>query len=949
MKWLLVKSLFIGGLLFLLVSWAPQAQLTPLQPNIAQGGRAVAIAVHPNNPNTIVAASESGGLFLSANQGAAWSQVSGSTTFWFSDVVYVPANPIVILATAYADSRTISGGGIWRSANGGGIWSKVSLNPPVCNYIDAGNFGANDLYAESGRDRIWAGTFCGLAYSDDQGATWNFLPVATGYDNDLVLSVQAPSTNRLVIATYQGIKVSTDGGSNWTLTNPGLYGFSYVHNQIAVSPINIDHLYWAANYFSNGYRAALLRSTNNGSSWNIVFDKPGINRPPFVRTAKALSGDSTQYDIYFGDGACLLQRATADASGSSLSSWTQLSFDHCDPADLGFSTDNKTPLLLATDGGLHNTVNNGLGWNHIGGGNAGYNALQITEVTGQIHNDGLSADLYFGTQDNNIWASPNEGATWPGVLGAEGFFLNIPRDYLPANQTKLTGAVCWPCSNFISAPLLAGVAGFPNAPDDVGSPRLLKPGHYIQQTEVSGLTSSVFALTTDTGGSWTTRFGFPERTGELPKVAGFENDPVVYASIRSPGLASNGYELWEIKRISDVLGNNKPLVSNVSGFGSLGFYSTMFVNYASFGVDPNDPNYLMVSDVEDAQVKFSTDAGATWTADTTLTDLVTQSGQLKFSWWPVFTQTTTFAFDPVCSGHIAVGTQQAGIFETFDRGGKWQKVANSEMIPEVTSIYFPTDGRMIISSYGRGLWKHMYACPVKPLPKYKLVNFAEPVIYWKGARIPITQIKDPDVCPVCGYFLLKGGKVLDYKTAPGGNELLEVKINRGEIKGYTWRGEELAVPFLVTRGRIEGDLGNDEQLRKMLTGKTQIKGLFMEGSASRGLILAENDLSVDQLPRLAPLGPHIRSSVRGFRAIDDLESIVVSGFGFEPPFPIEVLLDRQALQLDIPPEFDAQGSFTFSIQPILNIGVHTIQVRQDTPGGLIEDMLSFNVTVHETD
>jgi photosystem II stability/assembly factor-like uncharacterized protein len=940
--------LFVCSMLFLLASGKfPPPPVLPKQPSLPNGGRAAAIAVHPGNENIILVASESGGLFRSTNHGANWTYVSGSSTFGFNDVTYLPYNANVVLATAYSDTRVVSGGGIWRSTDGGSSWSQVALNPPSCNYSYI--FGGTGFFAETGRDRVWASTNCGSAYSDDQGASWQFLPEGSGYKHEPQFAILAPAAGHILIRTYAGLQISTDDGSTWSLSTPPLPQFSSISsgapNQIAAAPTDPTHLYWAFNYYHNGPHVALYRSSDNGATWSAIFDVPGTNRPPFVVTAQALSGDSNAHDIYYSNGACALQRATVFGRGSIISSWILLGMDHCDPADIGFSNDHRTPILLATDGGLHNTANNGLTWTFVGGGQAGYNALQITEVTGQLHNDGLSADLYFGTQDNSIWASPDEGASWTAAYGGEGVHLNIPRDFYPANQTNLTGQVCMPCSNFISGPLLTNLANFSNAPDYYSAPRLLQPGYYIQETTVQNSNDSYFALTTNTGGAWTTRYSFPERAWDRPRAAGPMNDPVLYTAIKTAGVTSDNNPIVELKRVADVLGNGTPLVSNVSGFGSLGLYGNMMVNYVSFGVDPNDPNYLMVSDVVDKQVKVSTDGGATWTPDLYLTDLVTQSGELKFTYLWGFSQSSAFAFDPECNGHIMVGTQQAGVFETFDRGGTWQRLSHSEEVPNISSIFFAGNGRVVISSYGRGLWKSSYVCPPKPINIPKPILFAEPIIFWKGARVPISEIHDPDACPACGYFLLTGGKVLDYKTAPGTDELVEVMVSEGEIRGYDWQGVELPVPFQVTKGHAGGGSGVDKQLKGFLTGGIQIKGLFMEGNTLRGLILAADDLSVDQLPKKFLRGPHISLSPRGPRPIDEAEPITVTGVGFDPALPLEVLLDGQPVQPDSPPDFDPQGNFTFLITPQVGFGVHTILVRQ----GEVQDIGLFAVTVHETD
>src|SRR6185312_1795806 len=146
--------------------------------------------------------------------------------------------------------------------------------------------------------------------------------------------------------------------------------------------------------------------------------------------------------------------------------------------------------------------------------------LQLTEVIGQFHKDNKSVDLYFATQDNDIWTSPDGGATWPTNRCCEGFFLNIPRAYYPPDKTKLTGVSCAGCGNFMSDQLLANQQGFPNPPNDNGNPRLLKPGNYIHNTKDPANAGSTFVLSTDTGASWNSRYFFSEEVRDLSQITG---------------------------------------------------------------------------------------------------------------------------------------------------------------------------------------------------------------------------------------------------------------------------------------------------------------------------------------------------------------------------------------------------------------------------------------------
>ena len=240
----------ISAVSFLMALGACGGPVQPMQPNIANGGRAVAITVKPGDSTNIVVASETGGLFRTTNRGVDWQQVSGSTTFGYADVTYVPSQPTTLIAAAQQDMRTVSGGGIWRSTDGGNSWSRATITPPTSDCTNT--LSAYAVSSEAGSGRLWTGTLCGVAYSNDSGATWQYLTTTNGYNNDKTYAVIAPGSNQLKILTDSGVKVSTDGGNTWTLSLTGLPSEIVMgtHPQLAVSPLNNHHLYWSFNYWA---------------------------------------------------------------------------------------------------------------------------------------------------------------------------------------------------------------------------------------------------------------------------------------------------------------------------------------------------------------------------------------------------------------------------------------------------------------------------------------------------------------------------------------------------------------------------------------------------------------------------------------------------------------------------------------------------------------------------
>lgn len=948
------KRIFPALLLALLFSAC--GPLRYFQPNVAPGGRAVSITRHPLNNTQFLVASETGGLFKSTNSGTNWKQVSRDATFGFTDVKYYPANPSILIATALNDTKVTTGGGVYRSTNDGENWSQVTLSPPAAGC--GAQLSAYCVAMEPGNNRIWVGTSCGLAFSTDNGASFNYLPAVTNYNNDVVYAVLTPQQDQIKILTDGGVKVSTDGGASWSYSTTGLpYMLKGNHAQIVCSPLNHQHIYWATNFAPGDgkWHNGIYYSTNNGNTWTNLIDNVGINRPPSCYIAMALSGDANKFDLYYSDGGCTLQRATFTNGTPPVmgGSWANLNHPHCDFADMVFKTDGKSPALLAGDGGLFSTSDNGANWVFTGGGVNGYNALQITEVTGQLHSADNKSDLYYATQDNNISSSPDGGTTWPpaNTFCCEGFFLNIPRKNLPAAETKFTGVDCGACFNFMTGPLLSGgVGGFPNVPNATNAPRLLKPGAYVQSDTLPGApTVSIFSLTTNNGGSWTQKYAFTNEQRDFSQVAGDSDDPTIFTAVRYSGSTPDGHEIVRIKRITGVLSGMSPIVSDVTGFGSLGIFPTMFAWYKPFGADVHNPNHLIIPDITTDQVVVTHDGGITWTTDLNLTNLVTQGGVFKFR-SGAFTQISNIAFDPDVPGRILVGTVQAGIFQSCDNGRNWAKIEESQLVPYVSSFYFTGNNQAVVSSYGRGLWLvDLKTCPAVTFPKPDL-QLSEPLIYWKGGLVPIRDIDNPDVCPVCRFILADKGDIVQVLINRENQVVERVGISGGSLRGYDMQIKPVQeFSFQMETMSGEFDTGKDEQLAGLLKSGYRVKGIFMEGKQFKGYILSREDITVDQLPS----GKRNKNTLRADLVMDKTGNAMVGfklrGSGFVKA-RVTVFVDGQEVKdKEGKPSFDDQGNMDYTLNIPLTPGGHTILVEQDSQNGKIREVTTLMVPLIEGD
>lgn len=924
-----------------------------LQPNISYGGRTVAITRNPANDTDFIVASDAGGLFRTKDAGADWTQVSDSTTFGFNDVKYCYANPSIVVAAAAQDSKTTNGGGVWRSTDSGTTWSQVALSPPAGAQY-AAYLSAYCVTNETGADKMWLGTNFGLAYSKDKGASWKFVDSSVNYDNDEVYAVLAPAKNRIIILTYEGVKVSTNGGINWIFTNNAIPGFLpyCTQSQLASSPLNNNDIFLACQYIpaDGNWHVGLYASYDTGHFWtNIIDIQKNENRAPICRTAMSLDKKATDFDVYFSDGQCTFKRGTfVNGTIPTLAdSWMTLNIPHCDLCDLSFRSDGRSPALLTGDGGIMVTADNGANWKMTGGGVHGYNALEVLQVTGQRHNQDSNSDLYFASWDNDIWASDNGGETWPDSTCCEGYDLCINRSYLSQANTKLTGVDCGNCWNFMSGPLLANNTNFPNPQYCTGAPLLLMPGVYLESDSIPGSPlENAFSLTINTGGSWNTVYSFQNHDYNFSSVVNVHHRPVIFTPVLYSGTTINGNPIAGIKKIVGVLGPGTPVVSDITGFGSLG-------NSGIFGADIFNPNHLIVPDIISDSVKVTIDGGSSWNTDANLTHLVTQSGKYYFqNGQPnIFDQITAIAFDPTQPGHILVGTYQAGIFSSCDNGASWQPVKGTPLIPNISSFYFKNSNIVVVSSWGRGLTELLLpTCPSSPsFHIQSRYHDEEPLIYWEGAMIPFSQIHNPDACPRCVFYLVEQGDISEVNISKDNNSIIGISTTNGKIAGYTYEGKKVeTIPFRIAKSDKKYEAGSDKRLSELLDKGFSIKGIYAEEKIFKGIILSKKDISPAELPKVRELKSFIKAYPVHEKGNDVIKGIQVRGKGFEKEPPFEVSVDRKRVDSkNINPSFDKDGNFVFYLNLPFAPGRHTLIVEQKTSQGIVKEATYFAIPLDD--
>jgi photosystem II stability/assembly factor-like uncharacterized protein len=222
------------------------------------GGSAVqdwvySLAVDPQNPRRVLAASHEHGAYRSLDFGASWRAANtGISDLSGRAVAFDPRGSIAYLGVWHrtGEFKTLSGGDDWFLQSNGLTGSKIYdlvVNPRNPNQLLAATFMMN-----------FSDTERGVARSDNGGEMW----VKSGLQPYFTYSVAVNpfNGNEMLAGTVDyGVFRSTDGGKTWTARNQGLVN-------VTITDLLIDPLLpqvWYAAVQGRG----VFRSQDGGVGW----------------------------------------------------------------------------------------------------------------------------------------------------------------------------------------------------------------------------------------------------------------------------------------------------------------------------------------------------------------------------------------------------------------------------------------------------------------------------------------------------------------------------------------------------------------------------------------------------------------------------------------------------------------------------------------------------------
>ena len=630
----------------LLVSAQPPDLLKDLRFRLIgpfRGGRSVAVAGVPSEPNVYYFGASGGGVWKTTDSGATWAPISDGQfqTASVGAIGVADSDPNTIyvgMGESCIRGNVMNGDGVYKSVDAGKTWKNVGLR-------DSYHIGAvrvhprnPDIVYVAALGHLWGpNAERGVYRSTDGGKTWKQV-LTRGDSTGAIDLAMDPSNPRVLYAAFweasrkpwrldsggpnSGLWKSTDGGDNWTdiTRSPGLPRGVLGRIGITVSPANPDRI-WALVEASDG---GVFRSDNGGRNWTRLNEQNILRQRAWYYSH--IFADPKNADTVYALNTGFYRSIDGGKT------FTAIRTPHGDNHGLWIAPDNPLRMIESNDGGAAVTSDGGRTW-----------SSEDNQPTAQFYRVALDDDFpyhaYGAQQDNSTVriATRTLGAgitdrDWYDVGGGEsGWIAPDPRN----SEVVYAGSY----GNLITRQdhrtgQMRNINAWPDNPMGYGADVLKYRFQWTfpiafspHDPKMLYIGSNVLMKTTNEGQNWQTIS--PDLT---------RNDKAKQASSGGPITQDNT---------------------------SVEYYDTIF----TFAESPVAKGLLWVG-TDDGLVQLTRDGGAHW-------ENVTPKG------FPEWSQVNCVEASPFDAGtaYVAVTAYKLDdfrpyLFKTTDYGKTWEKIVN---------------------------------------------------------------------------------------------------------------------------------------------------------------------------------------------------------------------------------------------------------------------------------
>ena len=413
-------------------------QWTPVGPDNV-GGRITDIEMWPDDLNTILAGSASGGIFRSKDQGVSWEPIfDEAASLAIGDIAIARSNPEVIYvgtgeANAGGGSLAYDGLGVYKSSDRGESWEHIGLE-------GVGSIGRVAIDPENentvfvaAMGRLFGGNpERGIYRTNDGGVNWDQVLSISDTTGGIDLAIHPTNANIVYAAMWErsrrpndiiyggetsGLYRSKDGGDNWELLQNGLPTLPDTIGRIAIAiaPSNPNKVY-AFIADKIGFTEGVYVSVDGGDSWNTL-PIEGITDVFFQWWFSKLFVNPVNEDKIYLASFNMHQYAMGDETWSDMFSGV-----HVDQHALYVHPLDTSFIVNGNDGGIFISYDSGD--NYL----KSIDLPNMQFYTCEIDPSNTST-IYGGAQDNGTYKNESDNPnSWTRILGGEGMRMLVDPD-----------------------------------------------------------------------------------------------------------------------------------------------------------------------------------------------------------------------------------------------------------------------------------------------------------------------------------------------------------------------------------------------------------------------------------------------------------------------------------------------------------------------------------------
>ncbi len=713
-------------------------------------GRFVDVAVVESDPYVWYAASSTGGLYKTTNNGVTFTPLfNREAVHSLGDVAIAQSDPDVVwLGTGERANRQSSswGNGVYKSTDGGETWTHMGLD-------DSRHIGRIVVHPRdpnvvfvAAMGHLWGpNDERGLYRTRDGGQTWErvlFVDEDTGVV-DVAMELGDPAV--LYAATYQrrrrpwgfhgggpgsGLWTSTDGGNTWTSLSAmapdnglpagelGRIGISIYRSDPRIVYVSVEQgeRYNASTAYEQR-RAGIYRSEDRGRSWTFMSDW----NPRPMYASQIMVDPSDDQRIYM-----MNAYSWSDDGGKTFTVPDQSL--HGDDRFIWVDPGDSRHVIKADDGSIGVSYDRGVTWIYA-------QHLPVSQYYRVAVDTRTPYWVYGGLQDNGSWAGPNQTYRSEGILNNDWIRLGGGDGFLNLVDTTDNRTV-YTESQYLGLSRLDLVTG---------QRTWIRPG------DPEGAISARRNWTT-----WPDPEVPEQRLGNAMEPANWDGPfllsphrlQTIYAGTRRLWRSRDRGQSWESlgDHTTGVARQRLPIMGQVADSFTLSlddgipYYPTLSAIEESPLVEG-----VLYTGTDDGNVQVSRDGGATWTevsgrmaglpedawingieasAHTAARVYVTannyrnddyanyvyRSDDYGGSWTRIDAGlapervTRTLREDLRNPDVLYLGTE-LGLFWSADRGGSWSElVANLPTMAVNDLVIHPGENDLVLGTHGRGVW-----------------------------------------------------------------------------------------------------------------------------------------------------------------------------------------------------------------------------------------------------